>query len=274
MPAKPKKSLYSPHPSLAMEQGYDKRLLERTGKTMEQWAEILRKEGPASMKERRDWLKTRHGFTTNYAWFVAEMAEGNRVFDYDPEALVQELFSGGKAGLRPLYDALLKIGLALGSDVKACPCKTFVPLYREHVFAQIKPTTRTRIDLGLALQDTPFSDRLLDTGGRAKKDRITHRIGLSNVDEIDKEVQCWLRSAYDLDGEAKMPAKKPAAQIVVPGDLTVALAASPQAKAAFEVLPPSHRREHVTAILKAKKPETRERRIARVVEMLLQGKKR
>jgi hypothetical protein len=208
MPAKPKKSLYSPHPSLEMEASYATRLLERTGKTMQQWAEIVRKEGPASAKERREWLKTKHGFTTNYAWFVVEMAEGIRVFDYDPEALVEELFSGGKAGLRPLYDELLKIGLAIGSDVKACPCKTFVPLYRQHVFAQIKPTTRTRIDLGLALQDTPFSDRLLDTGGQAKKDRITHRIALTSLDQIDDEVLLWVEKAYDLDGEEKKPAKK------------------------------------------------------------------
>ncbi|PYT97443.1 MAG: hypothetical protein DMG38_19690 [Acidobacteria bacterium] len=28
---------------------------------------------------------------------------------------------------------------------------TIVPLYREHVFAQIKPTTNSRVDFGLAL---------------------------------------------------------------------------------------------------------------------------
>jgi hypothetical protein len=191
-----------------MERGYETRLLERTGKTMEQWAEIVRKEGPATAKEQREWLKTKHGFTTNYAWFVVELIEGSRLGDYNPEALVEELFSGGKTALRPLHDELLKIGLALGSDVKACPCKTFVPLYRQHVFAQIKPTTRTRIDLGLALQDTPFSDRLLDTGGLAKKDRITHRIPLTSIVEIDDEVRQWLKAAYELDGEEKKPAKK------------------------------------------------------------------
>jgi hypothetical protein len=209
MPAKPKQSLYSPHPSLEMEKSYETRLLKQTGKTIEQWADLVRKEGPPTAKERREWLKTKHGLTTIYAWFVVEQAEGLRLGDYNPEALVEELFSGGKAGLRPLYEELLKIGLALGSDVKACPCKTFVPLYREHVFAQIKPTTRTRIDLGLALKDTPFSDRLLDTGGQAKKDRITHRIALSSIDEIDEDVHRWLKAAYVLDGEPKKPAKKP-----------------------------------------------------------------
>ena len=61
------------------------------------------------------------------------------------------MFSGAKVALRPIYEALLKLGLKLGKDVKVCPCQTIVPFYRDHVFAQIKPTTRTRIDLGFAL---------------------------------------------------------------------------------------------------------------------------
>jgi len=98
-----------------------------------------------------------------------------------------------------LYDALLKLGLSMGKDAKACPCKTMVPLYRRHVFAQIKPTTRTRIDLGFALGSRPPEGKLVDTGGFAKKDRITHRIPISSIAEIDDEVKRWLRLAYDED---------------------------------------------------------------------------
>jgi hypothetical protein len=112
---------------------------------------------------------------------------------------VESMFSGRKELLRPIYDALLSLGLSLGKDVKACPCKTIVPLYRNHVFAEIKPATQTRIDLGLALRDTPVSGRLIDTGGLAKKDRITHRIPITEIAEIDDEVRGWLQIAYDLD---------------------------------------------------------------------------
>ena len=70
------------------------------------------------------------------------------------ERWVEDMFAGSKAGLRPLYDALIANGLSVAGDVKACPCKTIVPFYRNHVFAQIKPATRTRIDLGLALGKT------------------------------------------------------------------------------------------------------------------------
>jgi hypothetical protein len=40
---------------------------------------------------------------------------------------------------------------------------------------------------------------LIDTGGLAKKDRITHRIEIKAMNEIDGEVKKWLKTAYELD---------------------------------------------------------------------------
>ncbi len=74
-----------------------------------------------------------------------------------------------------------------------------MPLYRNHVFAQIKPATRTRIDLGFALGATKAKGRLIDTGGYQKKDRITHRIPITALADIDDEVKRWLKAAYELD---------------------------------------------------------------------------
>jgi hypothetical protein len=189
-----------------MVQDWIAQLPAKTGRTLEQWVQLVKEDGPPTEKERRDWLKKEHGLGTNSAWWIAERAEGKGAEDGDPvaylkaaEEYVAAMFSGSRAGLRPLYDQLLKLGLKLGKDVKACPCKTIVPLYRNHVFAQIKPATRTRIDLGFALKDMEPTGRLVSTGGFAKGDRITHRIPLSSVADIDDEVKRWLRAAYDLD---------------------------------------------------------------------------
>jgi hypothetical protein len=116
------------------------------------------------------------------------------------EKYVDEMFAGKKEPLRPIYQALLKLGLGIGKEAKACPCQTIVPLYRNHVFAQIKPTTQTRIDLGFALGNMKTPKRLIDTGGYAKKDRITHRIEITSLKDIDAEVKRWLKVAYDRDG--------------------------------------------------------------------------
>ena len=53
--------------------------------------------------------------------------------------------------------------------------------------------------MGFALGDMKPKGRLIDTGGFAKKDRITHRIPISSLDDIDDEVKHWLKVAYDRD---------------------------------------------------------------------------
>jgi len=198
-----KESIYSLHPSFAMEETSKKNLQERTGKSMEQWAQIVRKKGPKTAAERREWLKKEHRITTNYAWWIVQVADGTYVGaeDYNPDKLVEDQYTGKKKALRPIYDKMLEIGRHLGDDVRVCPCETMVPFYRNHVFAQLKPSTNTRIDLGFALGDKPAKGRLIDTGGFKKKDRITHRIPLEKLEDIDAEVLAFLKEAYDRDAK-------------------------------------------------------------------------
>ncbi len=201
-----RKSLYSVHPGVKMVQDWIVKLPEKTGRTLEEWLRLVKKSGPPTEKERREWLKKEFKLGTNSAWWIAERAAGKAGEDDDPETYleaagrhVEEMFAGPKVALRPIYDRLLELGLSIGKDAKACPCKTIVPLYRNHVFAQIKPTTNTRIDLGLSLGKTKTPKRLLLTGGLEKGDRITHRIPIGAPAEIDGEVKRWLKTAYDLD---------------------------------------------------------------------------
>lgn len=203
-------SLYGVSPGVAMMQKWIAGLKEKTGRTLAEWVALIQKEGPKDEKARKEWLKTKHKLGTNSAWFLAERADGRGDEEDSPEKYlktavkyVEEQYSGPKATLRPIYDALLKLGKSVGPDAMACPCKTMVPFYRNHVFAQIKPATNTRVDMGFAL--THFKGklpkRLIDTGGLAKKDRITHRIELESVDQIDDEVKKWMKAAYELDGK-------------------------------------------------------------------------
>jgi hypothetical protein len=181
-------------------------LPQKTGRTLEEWVELVQDKGPETEGERRAWLKAKHGLGANAAWWIAERAEGKNSEDGDPEAYlkaaegyVAAMFSGKKAALRSICEKILEIVRGLGPDVRICPCKTIVPLYRHHVFAEIKPAATTRLDLGLALKDLKATGRLIDTGGFEKKDRITHRIPIASLAEIDAEVKKWLKYAYDLD---------------------------------------------------------------------------
>lgn len=200
------KSIYSVHPGVLMTQKWISELKQKTGRSLEEWLKLIKKEGPPEEKERRDWLKTKHGLGTNSAWWLAERSLGKGEEMGDPkqylraaEEYVEQMFSGKKETLRPIYDALLRLGLNIGKEAKACPCQTIVPLYRNHVFAQIKPTTQTRVDFGLALGNLKTPRRLIHTGGYAKKDRITHRFEITSLKDIDDEVERWLKVAYDRD---------------------------------------------------------------------------
>jgi len=202
------KTIYDVHPGVAMVQKWLAELKEKTGRSMEEWLSLVKKEGPKDEKSRREWLKTKHKIAPNSAWWIAERAEGKGGDEDTPEVYlkaavryVEEQYAGPKEKLRPIFEELLKLGKSMGSDVKACPCKTIVPLYRKHVFAQIKPTTNSRIDLGFALTHykRKLPKRLIDTGGLAKKDRITHRVEITAAEQIDGEVKKWLKTAYDSD---------------------------------------------------------------------------
>ena len=200
------KSIYSVHPGVLVTQKWMAELKQKTGRTLAEWLKLIKNEGPPTEQERREWLKTKYGLGTNTAGWFAErsVGKGEEMGDEEDylqaaEKYVEEMFSGKKEALGPIYDALLKLGLSIGNEAKACPCQTIVPLYRNHVFAQIKPTTQTRIDFGLALGNLKAPKRLIDTGGYAKKDRITHRFEITSLQDIDVDVKRWLKVAYDRD---------------------------------------------------------------------------
>lgn len=203
---RPAANPYSVHPSLEMVRKAVADLRPKTGRTLDEWLAFINAEGPPGEAARREWLKSRHGLGTRYAWWLSGWSLGKGTEDLDPGAYlaaavryVDAMLAGKRAALRPIYDRLLALGLSMGRDVRACPCQTIVPLYRRHVFAQIKPATNSRIDLGLALGAMKTPARLLPTGGLEKKDRITHRIPISSLDQVDEEVNTWLRRAYDRD---------------------------------------------------------------------------
>lgn len=203
-----KSSLYSVHPGVAMVQKWIAELKAKTGRSLEEWLRHIKSAGPPDEKACRDWLKSAYGVGTNTAWWLAEKAFGNPagLADDSPEhylascpVYVDNMYAGPRAILRPMHDELVRLAKGLGDNVRICPCTTIVPLYRQHVFAEIKPATHKRIDLGFALGDEPFTARLVDTGGRAKKNRITHRVALTSPADIDLQVKRWLREAYERD---------------------------------------------------------------------------
>jgi hypothetical protein len=205
MPTKTRNTpTYDVHPSIRMVQSVVAGMKEKTGRSLEEWLDLASKKGPAGEKERRDWLKNEYGLGTNYAMWITAQSLGRETAGTNSQEYLQhaqdyvkEMYAGPKEHLKLIYDEVLQFALSMGPDIRVSPCKTMVPIYRKNVIANIKPTTRTRIDLGLALGNAKVPKRLINTGGFEKKDRITHRIEITKLEDFDAETKRWLKAAYD-----------------------------------------------------------------------------
>jgi len=189
---------------------YSRSLLEnmekRTGRTLEAWVALTRKQQLPDVAARKAWLKAEHGIGSSTGHWIADLVDGQNQDWIDPESYLKAAdgfydtqYPEKKAHLKPIAEALFETVQALGDDVRICPCATIIPVYRNHVFAEIKPTTLKRVDLGFAFGGSPPSDKLIDTGGFAKKNRITYRIPLESMKDITGEVKKWLKEAYGRD---------------------------------------------------------------------------
>ena len=91
----------------------------------------------------------------------------------------------------------------------------------------------------------------------------------------DKVMIGLIHQAMELNEKGVKVAKKPVAtkaDVVVPKDLTAALANNKTAKTTFEKFSPSHKREYVGWIEEAKTEATRNKRLATTIEWLSEGK--
>ena len=171
-------------------------LEEKTGKSIGEWVNIGRATGLPRHKELVAHLKTEHGLSHGYANQVAlrSLATEDAAPPGSDDAIDAQ-YSGAKATLRPIYDALVAAISGFGADVEFSPKKAYVSLRRSKQFGLIQPSTATRVDLGLVLKGVEPAGRLEAAG--SFNAMVTHRVKLGSVAEVDAQVTGWLRRAYD-----------------------------------------------------------------------------
>lgn len=126
--------------------------------------------------------------------------------------------------LRPVFDAVIEVLPALGGPVTVQARGTLVSLVSpRRTFAVLKPTTKSRMDLGLRLdsgqQPQGRLERARDLG------QATVRIPLTTPAEVDDEVRDWLKKAYDENTvpPADEPKRPPSRPRPVLGPMTVVI---------------------------------------------------
>lgn len=168
-------------------------LPEKTGKPLEEWMSLLTASGLETHGEMMKLLKGEHGISHGFANLIVHMTRGADKTAPDDPVSVQ--YSGAKAELKPIYDAILAFVLNLGSEVEIAPKKTYVSLRRSKQFALVQPSTKTRVDLGINLQGRAPNGRLEASG--SFNGMVSHRVRLASVSDFDADVQGWLRDAFN-----------------------------------------------------------------------------
>lgn len=170
-------------------------LQEKTGKSLDEWVKIAKASKLEKHGEIVKFLKTDHGLGHGYANLIVhtlkDQSEEGKAAD-DP---VAAQYAGEKAGLRPIYDALVSAIGKFGGDVEISPKKTYVSLRRNKQFALIQPTTKTRVDLGINLKGVAPAGRLEASG--SFNAMVSHRVRVETVKDVDKDLIGWLKQAYE-----------------------------------------------------------------------------
>ena len=173
---------------------------KRTGRTIGELKTIVRKSGLAKHGELVKMLKSELGMGHGDANLVVHLAlkadEPETAADPSAGQVLDALYSGPKAHLRPIHDKLLLAMKKFGSFEEA-PKKTYVSYRRKKQFAMIGPATNTRVDVGLNVKGLEASERLLEQPpGRM----CNYIVRLSEAAEADAELIGWIKAAFDAAG--------------------------------------------------------------------------
>ncbi len=183
-----------------------KNIQTRTGKSIAELHAAVAASGAAKHGERRSWLMEHFKLGYGDANVVAQFfdkplpdlgagapAAAATAASGDPLAAI---YTGAKAGLRPLHEAVMSQIRAFG-DFDEAPKKSYVSLRRKKQFAMVGPATKDSVEIGINAKDLPAHARLkLQPAGSMCN--ATTRI--TRTAEVDAQLQGWLRQAYDAAG--------------------------------------------------------------------------
>lgn len=165
-----------------------------TGNSLAYWINVVQTSGLEKHGELVNYLKSQHGFTHGNANVIVHFAKKSHAgaADNQDELIVAQY--QGKEELHQWYNRIMLVVATFGTDIEIAPKKAYVSLRRKKQFAIIQPSTKTRLDVGLNIKDTPVSG-LCEPAG-SWNSMCTHRIKVEHGSQLDDELFSWLRKAY------------------------------------------------------------------------------
>jgi hypothetical protein len=170
---------------------------KKTGKSLAELAAIAQKSGLTKHGELRDMFKEKLGLghgDANALVHALLASDGTRAAEGKKEdAVLDEIYSGAKTGMRPIHEALMKHITKFG-EFEIVPKKGYVSLRRKKQFAMIGPKTNTRFEVGINAKDLKKNARLLE---QPKGSMCNYIIQINDAQEVDAELVAWIKSAFE-----------------------------------------------------------------------------
>jgi hypothetical protein len=175
---------------------------KRTGKSLDELRRIIRSSGLTRHGEIRDMLKRQLGMghgDANTLVHVTLQSDGGSAAEAagrSEDDVLTGIYSGPKASLRPIHDALMQSIRTFGA-FEVAPKKGYVSLRRKKQFAMIGPATNTRVEVGLNMKGVRETARLqaLPPGGMCQ-----YKVKVTDVNEVNEELVAWVHKAYESAG--------------------------------------------------------------------------
>jgi hypothetical protein len=115
---------------------------------------------------------------------------------HSAEEVLDGIYAGKKAALRPIHDAVLAFLATLG-EYEAAPKKDYVSYRRKKQFLMVGPKTATAVELGLFAKQLPAHPRLKEM---PPKGMCPYTTRLGDPSELDATVKGWIAASYQSAG--------------------------------------------------------------------------
>ena len=176
---------------------------ERTGRSLEEWVTLVRDAGPDPLDQRavRAWLRDVHGVPQNSQWAIAEAAATAAGWTRpDADSYTDTLYSGSKAHLRPIHDAIVTLAEGLGDDARREGRSTYIPVVRKTQFVAVAPGPRDTVRVGFRFRnEAPRDERLSPAKGFAQATHWLHLAPDADEDDV-RSLEPLLEAAYHQNG--------------------------------------------------------------------------
>lgn len=174
---------------------------KRTGRTLEEWVELVETTSgvdPLDQRGVRAWLRDVHGLKQNSQWAVAFEVAGRAGWTMPTASeFANKLFSGPKAELRDLHDAVITVAAGL-PDAEVQARATYTPVVRRTQFIAVAPGPRGTLRVGLRYKGhAPEDDRLSPAKGFAPATHWIHLPGDAEPTSAAEAIADLIEAAWE-----------------------------------------------------------------------------